>query len=70
MPASGYHFDGWRGDIVSSDPQVTVTLSLTTRLTANFSPVMPVWVVPVIATAIAIPLVLLLWHRRARQDVQ
>ena len=70
VPASGYHFDGWSGDIVSSDSQVTATLGLTTRLTVNFSPVMPVWVVPIAAAAITIPLVLLWWRRRARQDVQ
>jgi hypothetical protein len=66
VPAFGYRFDGWRGDIVSSDPQVTATLGLTTRLTANFSLVMPLWVIPV-AAAITIPLVLLWWQRRLGQ---
>ena len=68
VPEFGYRFDGWSGDIVSSDPQVTAPLGLMTRLTANFSPVMPVWVVPTATAAIAIPLVLLWWRRRARQD--
>jgi hypothetical protein len=68
VPAFGYRFDGWSGDIVSSDPQVAATLGLTTRLTANFSLVMPLWVIPIAAAAIAIPLVLLWWHRRVRQD--
>jgi hypothetical protein len=66
VPAFGYRFDGWSGDIVSSDPQVTATLGLTTRLTANFSLVMPLWVIPV-AAAITIPLVLLWWQRRLGQ---
>jgi hypothetical protein len=68
VPAFGYRFDGWSGDIVSSDPQITAALGLTNRLTANFSPVMPLWVIPVAAAAIAIPLVLLWRRRRARQD--
>ena len=68
VPAFGYRFHGWSGDIVSSDPQITATLGLTTELTANFSPVMPLWlwVIPVAAAAIA--LVRLWWHRSARQD--
>jgi hypothetical protein len=68
VPAFGYRFDGWTGDIVSSDPQITATLGLTNRLTANFSLVMPLWVTPVAAAAIAIPLVLLWRRRRARQN--
>ena len=67
VPAFGYRFSGWSGDIVSSDPQVTATLGLTTRLTANFSLGMPLWAVPVVAAAIAIPFVLFWWHRRAQQ---
>jgi hypothetical protein len=39
-----------------------------TDLTANFSLVMPLGLFPVAAAAVAIPLVLLWWHRRARQD--
>jgi hypothetical protein len=66
VPAFGYRFDGWSGDIVSSDPQVTATLGLITRLTANFSPVMPVWVVPIATAAVAVSLMLLWWRRRAR----
>jgi hypothetical protein len=68
VPAFGYRFDGWSGDIISGDPQVTATLGLATRLTANFSLAIPLWVIPVAAAAIAIPLVLFWWHRRARQD--
>lgn len=68
VPALGYRFDSWSGDIVSSDPQVTTTLGLTTRLTANFSLVVPLWVILVATAAVAIPLVLLWWRRRARQD--
>ena len=66
VPAFGYRFDGWGGDIVSSDPQVTATLGLITRLTANFSPVMPVWVVPIATAAVAVSLMLLWWRRSAR----
>ena len=68
VPALGHRFDGWTGDIISSDPQITATLGLTTRLTANFSLVMPLLVIPIAAAAIAIPLVLLWRCRRARQD--
>jgi hypothetical protein len=67
VPAFGYRFDGWGGDIVGSDLQLTATLGLTTRLTANFSPVMPLWVILVAAVAITTPLVLLWRRRRARK---
>ena len=65
VPAFGYRFDGWSGDIVSSDPQVTATLGFTTSLTANFSLVTPLWVIPA-AAAIVILLLLLRRHRRGR----
>lgn len=68
VPAFGYRFDGWSGDIVSSDPQITATLGPFTRLTANFSRVIPLWVIPVAAAAIAIPLVLFWRRRRDRRD--
>jgi len=68
VPALGYRFDGWSGDIVSSDPQITATLGFSTRLTANFSPIIPLWVIPIASAAITIPLVLLRRRRRARQN--
>jgi len=70
VPAFGYRFNGWSGDIVSGDPQVTATLGRMTTLTANFSPVMPLGAVPAVAAAIAIPLALLWWNRRVWQDAQ
>ena len=66
VPAFGYRFDGWSGDIVSNDPQLTATLGLMTRLTAHFSPVMPVWAIPIAATVIATLLVLLRRRRKVR----
>ena len=68
VPAFGYRFDCWSGDIVSSDSQVTATLGRINRLNANFSLVMPLWVIFIVVAAIAIPLVLLRLRRRARKD--
>ena len=67
VPTFGYRFDGWSGDIVSSDSQVIATLGRSTRLTANFSLVIPLWLI-FITAAVAILLLLLWWRRRARHD--
>lgn len=68
VPAFGYRFDGWSGDITSDSREISSKLGFTTRLTANFSPLMPFWLIPVIAAAVVIPLLLLLRrHRQARQ---
>ncbi len=69
VPAFGYRFDGWSGDVAGDSPEVVAKLELTTRLTANFSPVMPLWLIPVIAAAVAVPLLLLWRRRRARRTL-
>jgi hypothetical protein len=69
VPAFGYRFDGWSGDITSDSREISAKLGQTTRLTANFSPLMPFWLIPIIAAAVAISLLLLLRRRRARRTL-
>ncbi len=67
VPAFGYRFDGWSGDIASDSREIVIRLDVFTKLTANFSPLMPRWVITIIIAAAAIPL-LFLWRRqRARR---
>jgi len=67
VPAFGYRFDGWSGDIASDSREVVARLDLTTRLTANFSLVVPHWVMAIVIVAVAVPLLLLWRRRRARR---
>jgi len=38
IPAPGYRFAGWTGDVVGSDPSLTLTLTRATSLRARFQP--------------------------------
>ena len=67
VPSFGYRFDGWSGDIEGNSREVVTKLDLTTRVTANFSMILPPWAIAVIIAAVAVPLLLLWRRRRARR---
>lgn len=37
VPASGYHFDNWSGDLVSTTNPTTIVIDCNKKITANFS---------------------------------
>ena len=62
IPTFGYRFDNWSGDLYSSERIIHVNLDNITYVTANFSRIVPNWLIATIVAAVAVPL--LLWWRR------
>jgi hypothetical protein len=63
VPSLGYRFDNWSGDVNNEGRIIRVTLDSDKRMTANFSRIVPNWLIATIVVAIAVPLSLR-WCRR------
>jgi hypothetical protein len=66
VPAPGYRFDNWSGGISSSERLIIIKAGKDRTVTANFSRIIPIWLVAIIATA-AIPLVIFIRRRKLAQ---
>jgi hypothetical protein len=64
IPIFGYRFNNWSGDVSSNKRIIHVKLNDTKRITANFSRIIPNWLIVTIGTAIVVPL--LIRRRRGR----
>jgi hypothetical protein len=58
VPALGYRFSGWSGSISSSDRLLYIKAGKDRSITANFSRIVPDWLIAVITAAVVIPLLL------------
>lgn len=71
VPTIGYRFDNWTGEIYDANPKaifetsrlINIAAGADKLITANFSPILPSWLITVIVVAIAVPL-LVRWRRR------
>ena len=58
VPAPGYHFDNWGGDLSGTTNPTTIVIDCNKKITASFSPVTPVktswWLIGGILTGIII----------------
>lgn len=71
VPTIGYRFDNWTGEIYDANPKaicetgrlINIAAGADKLITANFSPILPNWLIAIIVVAIAAPL-LLRWRRR------
>ncbi|MFC1957013.1 hypothetical protein ACFLVY_01790 [Chloroflexota bacterium] len=63
IPAPGYRFIRWSGDIEGTTKSITVQIDRKKSIQAVFARLVPNWLIATIATAIAVPL-LLRWRRR------
>jgi hypothetical protein len=63
IPAPGYRFIRWSGDTEGTTKSITLQIDRRMAIQANFTRIVPNWLIAIIATAIAVPL-LLRWRRR------
>jgi hypothetical protein len=63
IPAPGYRFIRWSGDIEGTTKSITLQIDRSMVIHANFTRIVPNWLIATIAIAIAFPL-LLIWRRR------
>ena len=63
VPAIGYRFDNWSGGISSSERSISIITDDDKVITANFSRIVPNWLVAIIVVVITTAL-LLRWQRR------
>jgi hypothetical protein len=64
VPALGYRFDNWSGDLEGNTKSITVRVGPSKRVQANFVQLIPNWLIAIIATATAVPF-LVRWRRRS-----
>ena len=62
IPAFGYRFDNWSGDLESNDPVLNVRVDGIKNLTANFSLIITKWLIAIIFVSIS-TLLLLQWRK-------
>ncbi|MFC2024502.1 hypothetical protein ACFLTJ_02860 [Chloroflexota bacterium] len=65
IPAFGYRFNYWSGDIKGNERAFKVRMKNSKRATANFSRIIPNWLIAISVIAISAPL-LFRWLRRRR----
>jgi len=78
VPSPGYRFDHWSREmynshqtlVYSTDRVVKIDAGCDIWITANFSPIMPAWLIAVIAVAVAVPLTIRRRMKRLRQRVE
>ena len=63
VPSLGYRFDNWSGDVILKDRIIRITLDSDKRVTANYSRIVPNWLVAIIIVSITIALIFI-WRRR------
>ena len=68
IPALGYRFIGWSGDIEGTTKSITLQIDRRMVIQANFTRIVPNWLIAIIVVAIAAPL-LLRWRRRRLKDL-
>lgn len=68
MPALGYRFSSWSGDINNVSEVVVITAGSDQMITANFSRIISNWLIATIATVTTVA-VILGWRRRRREHV-
>ncbi len=69
VPVLGYRFSSWSGDIGSLSKKAVIRANsdqMATMVTANFSLLIPSWLIATIATATAVAIIL--WWRRRRSE--
>ena len=78
VPSIGCHFNNWSGEIYHANPveiystsrNISIKAGADKSITANFSRIMPNWVIAIIVVSSAIPF-LVRWHgRRSKRLVQ
>jgi len=69
VSAPGYRFDNWSGAISTSTNIVSIKANKDKMVTANFSRIIPNWLIAIITAAITIPLLLRWRVARSKQDI-
>ncbi len=67
IPAPGYRFIRWSGDVEGTTKSITVQIDTGISIQAVFARIVPNWLIATIVVAIAAPL-LLRWRRRRLKD--
>ena len=68
VPSLGFRFENWSGDVNNEERIIQLTLDSDKRIKANFSRIVPNWLIAIIIVAIATPL-LLRWRRRSLKQL-